>query len=120
MFTDLPLFIFQSILEMENSCDVIMRVDSVPVVVKTYMKLRDEDLEDFISCYVSQLGSNRLLQLQLASISLRIFMIDSPFLNEVEKLWVVFQLSKCLEICHEHWVVHGDLKTENIMCTTSK
>lgn len=41
-----------------------------------------------------------------------------PFLNELEKLWFVYQLIKCVEICHSHGIVHGDIKPENVMCTT--
>jgi WD40 repeat protein len=41
-----------------------------------------------------------------------------PFLHEYEKLWIIYQLIKCMEICHEFKVVHGDIKSENVMCTT--
>lgn len=41
-----------------------------------------------------------------------------PFLHDFEKLWIVFQLFKCLEVCHYHKVVHGDVKPENVMCTS--
>ena len=41
-----------------------------------------------------------------------------PFLTEIEKLWLIYQLLKCVEICHSHGIVHGDIKPENILCTT--
>jgi serine/threonine protein kinase len=46
-------------------------------------------------------------------------MLTRPFVNDIERLWLIFQLFKCLDICHEHGIVHGDIKPENIMCTTS-
>uniref|UniRef100_A0A1X7TYI4 non-specific serine/threonine protein kinase n=2 Tax=Amphimedon queenslandica TaxID=400682 RepID=A0A1X7TYI4_AMPQE len=40
-----------------------------------------------------------------------------PYLNNIEKKWIVFQLLKALEGCHEKKVYHGDLKTENVLLT---
>jgi phosphoinositide-3-kinase regulatory subunit 4 len=41
-----------------------------------------------------------------------------PFLNELEKLWLVYQLFKCVEVAHSHKIFHGDIKPENALCTT--
>ena len=41
-----------------------------------------------------------------------------PFLKNIEKLWLIFQLMKCLEVCHDVEVIHGDLKTENCLVTS--
>lgn len=41
-----------------------------------------------------------------------------PFLKGIEKKWIVFQMLKSLESCHKNGVVHGDLKTENILVTS--
>ena len=41
-----------------------------------------------------------------------------PFLSEIEKLWILFQLFKALETCHSLDVIHGDVKPENVLCTT--
>jgi phosphoinositide-3-kinase regulatory subunit 4 len=42
-----------------------------------------------------------------------------PFLREVEKLWLMYQLFKGLEVCHlSHGIIHGDIKPENVLCTT--
>lgn len=38
---------------------------------------------------------------------------------EIEKLWILFQIFKSLEICHATDIIHGDVKPENIMCTTA-
>lgn len=42
-----------------------------------------------------------------------------PFFNDIEKKWIIFQIFKCLEICHEHGLPHGDIKLDNLMCTSS-
>jgi phosphoinositide-3-kinase regulatory subunit 4 len=41
-----------------------------------------------------------------------------PFLEEIEKKWIVFQLLNTLSECHERGVVHGDIKTENVLVTS--
>ena len=41
-----------------------------------------------------------------------------PFLEDIEKMWILFQLFKALETCHSLSVYHGDIKPENILCTT--
>ncbi|XP_054707486.1 phosphoinositide 3-kinase regulatory subunit 4-like [Uloborus diversus] len=41
-----------------------------------------------------------------------------PFLNSIEKRWIVFQLLQCLNRCHKLGVYHGDIKLENIMITS--
>lgn len=43
-----------------------------------------------------------------------------PFLEPVEKLWIVFQLLRTAELLHDHLhIVHGDIKTENILVTSA-
>lgn len=41
-----------------------------------------------------------------------------PFLSNLEKLWVIYQLMRAVEEAHEEGVVHGDIKPENIMVTS--
>lgn len=41
-----------------------------------------------------------------------------PFLEDVEKKWIVFQLLNTLAECHENSIYHGDIKTENILVTS--
>ena len=40
-----------------------------------------------------------------------------PFLSTMEKKWIVFQLLKVLEECHNKKICHGDIKTENVLLT---
>ena len=42
-----------------------------------------------------------------------------PFFNNDEKLWVTFQLLMGIESIHTKGIVHGDLKLENLLITSS-
>ena len=145
---DLPKFILQAKVGNGKFMKTyVMRVDSAPVVVKVYMKLNDEDLLvpaahlTIMWKTLSPAKYPNLLPYQMwikstarfnKTAATPIYLIRQyfssnlydrlstrPFLNELEKLWIVYQLFKCLEICHEHGIVHGDIKPENVMCTTS-
>ncbi|CAK4717138.1 hypothetical protein LEN26_006490 [Aphanomyces euteiches] len=41
-----------------------------------------------------------------------------PFLTDIEKKWIAFQLLKALEQCHSRGIYHGDIKQENVMVTS--
>ena len=41
-----------------------------------------------------------------------------PFLDDIEKRWLAFQLLCALRDCHARNVYHGDIKTENILVTS--
>ncbi|CCH44110.1 phosphoinositide-3-kinase, regulatory subunit [Wickerhamomyces ciferrii] len=41
-----------------------------------------------------------------------------PFLEKIEKKWIIFQLLNAVNDCHERDVTHGDIKTENILVTS--
>lgn len=41
-----------------------------------------------------------------------------PFLEPIEKVWILFQLLKGLDSCHAANVYHGDIKSENILVTS--
>ncbi|KAL8861666.1 MAG: hypothetical protein Q9178_001867 [Gyalolechia marmorata] len=45
-------------------------------------------------------------------------MSTRPFLEEIEKKWLAFQLLCALRDCHARNVFHGDIKTENILVTS--
>jgi phosphoinositide-3-kinase regulatory subunit 4 len=41
-----------------------------------------------------------------------------PFLEEIEKKWLSFQLLSTIRDCHAKNIYHGDIKTENILVTS--
>lgn len=41
-----------------------------------------------------------------------------PFLNNVEKRWLAFQILNAVDQAHKAGVRHGDIKTENVMVTS--
>ncbi|KAJ5584833.1 uncharacterized protein N7459_004633 [Penicillium hispanicum] len=45
-------------------------------------------------------------------------MSTRPFLEDIEKKWIAFQLLCALRDCHSLDVFHGDIKTENILVTS--
>jgi phosphoinositide-3-kinase regulatory subunit 4 len=45
-------------------------------------------------------------------------MSTRPFLEDIEKKWLAFQLLCALRDCHARDVFHGDIKTENIFVTS--
>lgn len=45
-------------------------------------------------------------------------MSTRPFLEDIEKKWLAFQLLCAVRDCHSRDIYHGDIKTENIMVTS--
>ena len=45
-------------------------------------------------------------------------MSTRPFLEDIEKKWIAFQLLCALRDCHAVDVFHGDIKTENVLVTS--
>ncbi|KAI1327496.1 hypothetical protein F5Y16DRAFT_371483 [Xylariaceae sp. FL0255] len=45
-------------------------------------------------------------------------MSTRPFLEDIEKKWLAFQLLCALRDCHARDVYHGDIKTENVLVTS--
>lgn len=41
-----------------------------------------------------------------------------PFLMDIEKLWLTYQLSCAVAKCHIYGIIHGDLKCENALVTS--
>ena len=50
--------------------------------------------------------------------SLRERMIARPFLTTIEKKWLTYQLLNALTQCHRAGVVHGDIKSNNVLVTS--
>ena len=41
-----------------------------------------------------------------------------PFLADIEKCWLIYQIFKCMKWCHQNQICHGDIKLENILTTS--
>ena len=50
--------------------------------------------------------------------SLRERMMARPFLTTVEKKWLTYQLLNALSQCHRAGIVHGDIKSNNVLVTS--
>lgn len=46
-------------------------------------------------------------------------LLTRPFLTDLEKAWIVYQILRCIGRCHRDDIYHGDLKLENILVTSS-
>ncbi|KAI1809484.1 hypothetical protein GGS20DRAFT_297020 [Poronia punctata] len=72
------------------------------------------------------LGFDFAFETQTTAYLLRQFVYSSlydrmstrPFLEDIEKKWLAFQLLCALRDCHSRDVYHGDIKTENVMVTS--
>ena len=49
---------------------------------------------------------------------LRLINSTRPFLEDIEKKWLAYQLLCALRDCHARNVYHGDIKTENVLVTS--
>lgn len=154
--SDLPKFVMQTkfgklgmIGDGKFMKSYLMRADGTNVIVKVYMKLSDEDLNEIQkrlhqiwillspSKYPNLLpyqmwirsqttyGARQakvamtptyLIRQYLAS-NLYDRLLTRPFLTDIEKFWLIFQLFQCIEIAHSQDVMHGDIKPENVLCT---
>lgn len=96
-----------------------------PMSLKSYgvkiLKERDK-LEDVPNA----LGFERAFETDTNAYLIRQFMYSSlydrlstrPFLEDIEKRWIAFQLLCALRDCHARDIYHGDIKTENILVTS--
>ncbi|KAI0165502.1 hypothetical protein GGR57DRAFT_447705 [Xylariaceae sp. FL1272] len=72
------------------------------------------------------LGFERALETQTNAYLIRQYIHSSlydrmstrPFLEDIEKKWLAFQLLCALRDCHARDVYHGDIKTENVLVTS--
>jgi phosphoinositide-3-kinase regulatory subunit 4 len=143
--TDLPRFIIQDRIGNGKFMKTYyVKVDGAPIVVKVYLKQPDEDLQS-VALHLSHIWKTlsparypNLLPYQMWIKSSRpktqatpVYLIRQyifsnlhdrlstrPFLAEVEKLWLMYQLFKGVEVCHSHGIIHGDIKPENVLCTS--
>ena len=108
------------------------------LVVKTFLKpdagmrlrglLRRLQLErDALENVPNVLAMQEVIETEVAGYLIRPWLAYSlydrvstrPFLTDMEKLWITYQLVYALHATHERKVAHGDLKCENVLVTSS-
>lgn len=67
---------------------------------------------------IVEVGSGGFLVRQYMFSSLYDRMSTRPFLEDIEKKWLSFQLLCAVRDCHARSVYHGDIKTENLLVTS--
>jgi phosphoinositide-3-kinase regulatory subunit 4 len=108
------------------------------VVTKLYVK-RDPALDSDLSRFQREFESlflyhkalpnvcmGRFFETSKAAFVVRQYFLNSlvqkyhrhPFLTEIDKRWVGFQLLEAVRQLHERGICHGDIKPENIMLTS--
>ncbi|KAF3482163.1 Vps15p [Arthroderma uncinatum] len=105
----------------------------VKVIMKPYPSLK---LDPYVRAIMRErrllegvpnaLGYQRILETSTAGYLVRQYIYSSlydrmstrPFLEDIEKKWMTFQLICALRDCHAQNVFHGDIKTENVLVTS--
>ncbi|EXJ91920.1 VPS15 protein kinase [Capronia epimyces CBS 606.96] len=67
---------------------------------------------------IVEVGSGGFLVRQYVFSSVYDRMSTRPFLEDIEKKWLSFQLLCAVRDCHAQNVYHGDIKTENLLVTS--
>ena len=67
---------------------------------------------------IVEIGAGGFLVRQHIYSSIYDRMSTRPFLEDIEKKWLVFQLLCAIRDCHARDVFHGDIKTENLLVTS--
>ncbi|KAL9061332.1 MAG: hypothetical protein Q9162_000206 [Coniocarpon cinnabarinum] len=67
---------------------------------------------------VFETNANGYLTRQYVYSSLYDRISTRPFLEDVEKCWLAFQLLSVVRDCHSRQLYHGDIKTENVLVTS--
>jgi phosphoinositide-3-kinase, regulatory subunit 4 len=67
---------------------------------------------------VIEVGSGGFLVRQYINNSVYDRLSTRPFLEDIEKKWLAFQLLCAVRNCHAQNVFHGDIKTENLLVTS--
>ncbi|EQL36057.1 VPS15 protein kinase [Blastomyces dermatitidis ATCC 26199] len=89
--------------------------------VKAILRERDilEDIPNALGYQrILETGTGGYLVRQYIHSSLYDRMSTRPFLEDIEKKWIAYQLLSALRDCHSHDIYHGDIKTENLLVTS--
>ncbi|KAJ6240005.1 phosphoinositide 3-kinase regulatory subunit 4 [Anaeramoeba flamelloides] len=140
-FSDLKGYLFRSKIGVNRflRASKMIKEDFGPVVVKAYPKQeKGMDLSKYlrelkkISNLLKQIENRNILPFDIyqetlkAGYLIRPYLYANlkdrfstrPFLKDIEKRWITFQLLKALKQCHSKKVCHGDIKSQNVLVTT--
>ncbi|TPX06961.1 uncharacterized protein E0L32_011106 [Thyridium curvatum] len=105
----------------------------VKVLIKPYMPMALREYKrkilherKILAEIPNALGYQRVIETETNGYLVRQFLYNSlydrlstrPFLEDIEKKWLAFQLLCALRDCHSRDVYHGDIKTENTLVTS--
>lgn len=93
--------------------------------VQEYVKQITEE-RNILADIPNALGYQRIIEVGSGGFLVRQYMFSSvydrmstrPFLEDIEKKWLSFQLLCAVRDCHARNVYHGDIKTENLLVTS--
>ncbi|ODH47775.1 VPS15 protein kinase [Paracoccidioides brasiliensis] len=105
----------------------------VKVIIKPYPSMKLDPYvkailreRDILEQVPNALGYQRILESGTGGYLVRQYIHSSlydrmstrPFLEDIEKKWLAYQLLCALRDCHSHDIFHGDIKTENLLVTS--
>ena len=95
-------------IEKENLISIHKKIfkESIPPSIAPIINIEDNDLCGMIFR-------------QYFEYSLKERMYLNPYLNEIEKIWITFQLLQNFKILKNMDIIHGDLTPENILLTSN-
>lgn len=100
-------------------------IKSEPINLRNAARQREVESEALLSIpnalsYQRALETDRAVYLIRQHIASNLYdrISTRPFFEPIEKRWIVFQLLKGLQVCHDKGIHHGDIKTENVLVTS--
>ncbi|UNI21996.1 Non-specific serine/threonine protein kinase [Purpureocillium takamizusanense] len=105
----------------------------VKVLVKPYAEVKLDEYKKLLiqqrkalATVPNALGFQRIIETETNGYLVRQFQYSSlydrlstrPFLEDIEKKWLAFQLLCALRDCHARDIFHGDIKAQNVLVTS--
>ena len=93
--------------------------------VEKYVKKITEE-RNALATIPNTLGYQRIVEVGSGGFLVRQYLFSSvydrlstrPFLEDIEKKWLAYQLLCAIRDCHAQEIYHGDIKTENLLVTS--
>ncbi len=102
----------------------VMKPYSTFLVEKYVKKITEE--RNALATIPNTLGYQRIIEVGSGGFLVRQYIFSSvydrlstrPFLEDIEKKWLAYQLLCAIRDCHAQEIYHGDIKTENLLVTS--